>query len=68
MTTTAKVATHEVKIGQTVKGNLIAGNHEVTEIRTRGSQMRNASTEYSFYNASGEEFFIGRTNSKATLS
>jgi hypothetical protein len=64
-----KIKASEVIIGQAVKGNLGAGSHVVAEIRTGAMTMRAGVTAktLSFYNAEGEEFFIGRTYAKATL-
>ena len=63
-----KIRVDEVTEGQTVKGNLIGGTHVVAEIKTRTNILRNTSTEYSFYNDKGQEFFVGRMSAKATVA
>ena len=67
MTKTSKLLVPEVKVGMTVKGNLIGGTHEIAAIRTRPNVLRNTSTEYSFYDVDGREVFIGRISAKATI-
>ena len=63
-----KVQVIDVKIGDAVRGNLIPGTHVVAAIRTGAAHLKNTSTQYTFVNADGAEFFIGRVNAKATLA
>lgn len=64
-----KIQVTEVIEGMTIKGNLVGGFHTVATIKTGSTQgMRNGTaSEYSFLNAEGVEFFVGRVNAKAVI-
>jgi hypothetical protein len=63
-----KVKVTEVTVGQSVKGNLVSGFHTVAAIKANASHLQNTSTQLTFVNEDGVEFFVGRISAKATLA
>lgn len=63
-----KVNVAEVKVGDTVKGNLISGDHTVAKITNPSTTLKNNHVTYEFHDADGKTFFVGNKNAKATVS